>query len=115
MKLGDQTIVLVDQQPTGQHDRYGSDILGPVYTEVQWCLVTPAGSSETGDQSAARISGLQLLAPPGTAVDAADAVIYPFTKTVVGGQPVYDGPRYQVDGDVGVWEDSVQAQLTRAV
>lgn len=114
VKLGDDTIVLVSREPTGQTDRYGNDVLAGAFAEVPWCLVTPATSSEPGDQSSPRIVGLDLLAPPGTPVDAADAVIFPASATGDPKQP-WAGPRYEVDGDVGVWEDCVQARLSRSV
>jgi hypothetical protein len=116
VKLGDDTIVLVDREPTGQRDRYGNDVLAPSYTAVEWCLVTPGTSTEPGDQSSARITGLDVLAPRGPAdqLDAVDAVIYPATATGDPEQP-WAGPQYEVDGDVGVWEDAVQARLTRSV
>lgn len=113
MKLGDHTIVLVGRAPTGQTDRYGQDVLVDTYTAVEWCLVTPGGSTEPADQSSARLSGLDLLAPAGTPVDAADAVIWPATATDNPDQP-WTGPRYEVDGDVGDWGELIQARLTRA-
>lgn len=114
VKLGDQTIVLVTREPTGDVDRYGNDVVADAYAAVEFCLVTPGQSTEPGDQSSARVAGLDLLAPPGTPIDAAQAVIYPATAT---GDPQapYTGPRWEVDGDAGFWEDSVQAHLTRAV
>lgn len=112
VKLGDHTIVLLTRVPTGERGRYGDDVLRDVFTEVRWCLVTPAGSSEAEDQGTAKVTGLQLLAPPGTPVDAAAAVIWPPVATENPDEP-FTGPRYEVDGDVGIWEESVQARLTK--
>lgn len=113
MKLGNDTIALVVEVATGQRDRLNNPVLKDVVTEHRWCLVTPDGSSEAEDQTVAKVTGLQLLAPRGVPVTYAKQVIFPFTKTVVGGEPVYSGPRYQVDGDVGDWGDTLQARLTK--
>jgi hypothetical protein len=112
VKLGDHTIVLVAREPSGQRDAYGNDILTDVFTEHPWCLVTPTLMQEPAERTRARISGLQLLAPAGVPIAAADAVIWPPTAT---GDPAapFTGPRYEVDGDVGDWGDFLEARLTR--
>lgn len=112
MKLGDDTIVLVLREPTGARDRYGQGVLRDVYLQVDWCLVTPTGSAEAEDQSTAKVTGLQLLAAPGTPIGAAAAVIWPPTATDDPNQP-WSGPRYEVDGDVGDWGELLQAQLRK--
>jgi hypothetical protein len=99
MPLGPHTIVLRKRQVTGQ-DRYGNDVPEDVDVAVDGCLVTPTRSSETDDRSAPRISGAQLLAPPGTDVDSADAIIWRERS-------------YEVDGETGIWDECVEAQLRR--
>lgn len=113
MKLGNHTIVLLSREATGQRDRYNAPILRDVYSEHRWCSVTPTSSSEPGDQSAPRVQGLQLLAPKGTPLDAAAAVIWPATATDNPDAP-WTGPRYEVIGDVGIWDHCVQAELSRS-
>lgn len=99
MKLGDEVIVLRKRQVTGR-DGYGNDVTEDVDTEVAWCSVTPTTSSEADDRGVPRVSGLHLLAPPDTDVEAADAVLY-------------RGRSYEVDGEAGFWAECVEAQLRR--
>lgn len=99
MKLGDDTIVLRKRQVTGRDD-YGNDVTENVDTDVPWCSVTPTTSSEADDRGVPRVTGLHLLAPPDTDVEAADAV-------------VYRGREYEVDGEAGIWDECVEAQLRR--
>lgn len=114
MKLGNDTIVLVARTPTGERDSRGNEITTEVFTEVRWCSVTPGTSSESSDQSVPRVKGLQVLAPRGPAdqLQAVDAVIYPPAAQSDPEQP-WTGPRYEVAGDVGLWDEAVQAQLER--
>lgn len=100
MRLGEDTIVLRRRQVAGR-DRYNNDVVENVDQAIDGCLVTPTRSSETDDRSAPRISGAQLLAPPGTDVDSADAIIW-------------HGRSYEVDGETGLWEECVEAQLRRS-
>jgi hypothetical protein len=111
VKLGNDTIVVVTRQQTGI-DRYHNPVMQDVYTEVRWCSVTPSASTEPGDQSAPRLQGLDLLAPPSTVMDSTSRVIFPATATQ--GDPPWTGPRYEVDGDVGQWGTAVQAHLVRS-
>ncbi len=113
MKLGNDTIVLVTRELTGERDRYGSDVVRDVYSEWRWCLVTPTTATEPEGQTAARVTGLQVLAPRRVPLSAAAAVIWPATATTDPDKP-WDGPSYEVDGDVGDWRTYQQAQLTRS-
>jgi hypothetical protein len=114
VKLGNDRLVLVHRTPTGQRDRYGKPIMVETFTLVRWCSVTPETSTEPGDQSAPQIKGLLALAPPGTAFDSADAVIYPPTADDDDPAVPWTGPEYEVTGDPGVWGRCVQAHLERA-
>lgn len=111
MKLGNDMIVVVDQEPTGDEDAYGNAIMAPAYTEVRWCQVTPGTSQEAGDRSVPTISGLTVLAPPSTVIKATSEVIWPATAT--GGDPAWSGPTYQVVGDPGQWRTALQVHLER--
>jgi hypothetical protein len=75
-------------------------------------IVDAGRVDRAGDQSAPRLQGLNLLAPPATVMDSSSRVIYPATAT--GGDPPWTGPRYEVDGDVGQWSTAVQAHLIRS-
>lgn len=126
MKLGNHTIGLRKHTPrvdgAGQavRDDHGDQIVDVVDVKVEWCLVTPtmARSSENGepeDRSAPRTVGTTLLAPPGSNVAAADVVIWPITaEATVDGQLQLTGPLWQVVGEVGVWDESEEAQLRRS-
>lgn len=100
MKLGDDTILLRRRLVVSQDD-YGNDVTENVDSEVRWCSVTPTTSSESDDRAVPRVSGLHLLAPAGTDVEAADAI-------------GYRGRWYEVDGEAGIWDECVEAQLRRA-
>lgn len=99
MKLGDDTIVLRKRQVTGR-DRYGNDVTSDVDSEVRWCSVTPTTTTEADDRAVPRVTGLQLLAPPGTDLESADAILW-------------RGRVYEIDGEAGDWDECVQAQLRR--
>ena len=114
MSLGPHVIGLRKREVTGKN-KYNVDITVSVDVEVAGCLVTPTRSTESDDRAAPRIAGLQLLAPPGTDLDAVDAVIWPITsRTVVDGRLQLAGRLYEVDGEAGIWDECVEAQLRRS-
>lgn len=112
MKLGNDTIVVVTQTPTGEEDARGNPVLAASYTMVRWCQVSPGVSQEAGDRSTPTISGLDVLAPPKTTIGATAEVIYPATAT--GSDPPWSGPRFEVVGDPGNWGTALQFHLERA-
>jgi len=122
MPLGEDTIGLRTQQPTGERDRWNGQITAPVDQLVRLCLVTPGRATEDESGRAARIAGAHLLAPPtdehGQRLPlASDAqVLWPVTSSTrdADGHLHLDGTLWQVDGDVGDWGDCLEAQLTRS-
>lgn len=118
MSLGPHTIGLRKREPTGEKTRHNVEVMRTVDVEVSGCLVTPSRAGERGerdDRVTPRIAGLQLLAPPGTDLDVVDAVIWPITgRDTVGGRLVLTGRLYEVDGEAGIWEECVEAELRRS-
>jgi hypothetical protein len=115
VRLGEHTVALRTYVVTGQDPRFHTDVTERLDVKVDGCLVTPATATEPEDASTGpKVTGYQLLAPPGVPIDSAEAVIWPITGTrIVDGREEYDGPEYQVEGDVGQWEDAQQARVIR--
>lgn len=118
MKLGNHSVALRTLVKVGSDPRTGADKTERRDVKVDGCLVTPTGSAEPEDPTAApRMSGYQLLAPPvpqAPAIDAAEAIVWPITgERTVDGRTEYDGTEYQVSGDVGLWDSCQQARLVK--
>jgi hypothetical protein len=118
IKLGDHTIVLVKSaDQLDSDDGYGNPVRLKVYREVRWCLVAPTRASEDQSRTSPAITGAQLLAPPtdsGTGtlndIEAADEILWPWTRRPDG---TYTGRRWEILGEVGVWEEALDCQLRR--
>lgn len=116
MKLGSDVVGHRSRQVTGT-DARGNDLVKNVDVELRWCSVTPVSSSEADDESFPRVTGLRLLAPGGSNIAAADAIIWPITArtTDSGGQLHLECPVYEVVGDVGLWGRAAEdASLRRS-
>lgn len=114
MRLGRHVITVRRATPrlnpdtTPVLDDYGDPVVDVTDTEVTGCLVVPSSRTsdtrEPRDRAAPRIAGLELYAPPATDLRATDVVLWP---------PV-NPTTWQVEGDVGVWDESIEARLIRA-
>ena len=113
-RLGEHVIGLRTRVDAGEKDRYGNTVYVDSDTEHDGCLVTPGRSSEDEANVAARVSGAQLLAPPGTPLAAADAIIWPISSSaLVNGRLELTGRLWEIGGDVGDWDECLEAKLTR--
>lgn len=90
MRLGSQAVTLRRRAVTGQ-DEYGNDVYGTVLVTVAGCSVQPRTSTEDTTGRVQVISGVMLFAPADPLITAADVV-------------EFDGRRFEVDGDPGVWQ-----------
>jgi len=116
VKLGNDVVGHRTRQVTGKNAR-GNDVVTNVDVELLWCSVTPLSSSEADDESLPRVTGLRLLAPGGSNISAADAIIWPITGRTTDGDGVLhlEGPVYEVVGDVGIWGRAAEdASLRRS-
>lgn len=86
--LGPHTIHLVGPGTPGKHGQPGTP--GP-RRRVDGCVVFPRGSTEEQGRTATVITGMTVIAPPGTVVESNDDV-------------EYRGEVYEVIGDVGEWD-----------
>lgn len=125
MKLGDDTIGLRSFVPrldgAGQpvRDRVGDPIEDVVDVEVPWCLVTPSSRSttdttEAADRSSPSLTGYTVLASPGTDVRFVDVVVWPITGRTGSAETAdlaLEGRTWQVVGEPGLWEESVELRL----
>jgi hypothetical protein len=125
VKLGDDTIGLrkfvprLDGRGQPVRDRAGDPVEDVVDVEVPWCLVVPTSRSTTDTtepegRSAPSLTGYTVLAPPGTDVDAVDVVVWPITGRTGSAEPgdlALQGRTWQVVGEPGVWEESVELRL----
>lgn len=119
MKLGNHTVGLRTTGKTGETDEYGDDVLAEVFVKVRWCLVTPtkrlSENDEPENRAAPTTQGMTLLAPPGTPVTASTTVVWPIqSETGDGPTLALTGPVWQVIGDPGPWDDTVEVQLRRS-
>lgn len=76
---GPTTVTLLRAGPPGQ-DGYGNDVLTETSVAVPGCVVWPSAASSSDELTAGRdtvITGLTVLAPPGTAVAPVDRVQVP--------------------------------------
>jgi hypothetical protein len=124
VKLGDDTIGLRKSIPRvdggGQpvRDEYGDRVVDALDVEVSWCLVTPTGrlvdTFEPEDRSAPALTGYTVLAPPGTDVRFVDVVVWPITGRTGSAETndlALTGRTWQVVGEPGIWEESVELRL----
>jgi len=122
MPLGEDTIGLRTQQPTGERDRWNGRVTVPADQLVRLCLVTPGRTGEDESGRAARIAGAHLLAPPTDEngvrlqLDSDAEVLWPVTSstTDADGRLRLEGTVWEIDGDVGDWGDCLEVQLTRS-
>lgn len=91
MLLGNQAITVVTRTPSTK-DAYGVASESESQTAVTGCSVQPGRSSEKVTDTDLVQTHWTLFAPPGTQLGEADAVIY-------------NGAKYEVDGDPMVWSD----------
>jgi hypothetical protein len=113
VKLGDHTVVLEKNvDDWDNHDEYGNPTRGKVFREIRWCQLTPTRSSEDQSRTSPSISGATLMAPPSTArdIETSNVIISHWTKLPDG---TYSGRRWEVLGEVGQWDISVEVQLRR--
>lgn len=89
MRLGTQQVSLLRRAVTGQ-DEYGNDIHGTVTVTIPNCSVQPRASTEDNNGRIQVISGVELYAPADPLITSSDVV-------------EFDGRRYEVEGDPGVW------------
>lgn len=91
------TVTLLRAAPAGQ-DGYGNDTLTFTAVTVPGCVVWPSAASSSDELTAGRdtvITGLTVLAPPGTLVAPADRMQvpgYPETFDVVGQPAAWISP-----------------------
>ncbi len=71
-------------------DQYGNDVKETVTTTIPGCVVWPRTSTEYTDERDTVITGITVIFPPGTDVEAVDAVIV-------------RGDLYEVTGRPFVW------------
>lgn len=116
MKLGDHTVLA--ETPVDDWGNRDPDTGNPaktyVYTSMQWCSFTPARSSEDQSRTSPAISGANLLAPPehASTITAATAFLYPFSEQL-GPDGRRLGTRWELVGEVGIWDEAVECQLRR--
>lgn len=113
MKLGNHTVVLEKNVDDWEnHDEYGNPVRGKVFREIRWCQLTPTRSSEDQSRTSPSISGATLYAPLSTArdIETSNVIISHWAKNPDG---TYDGRRWEVLGEVGLWDISVEVQLRR--
>lgn len=117
VKLGNHVVGLRKKLPGAARDEYGAAVPDVVDVKVRWCLVAPArrttsDSAEPEDRSAPMTSGYQCLMPPGTDVTYLDEVVWPITgEATVGGFLQLSGRVWQVIGEPGLWDESVELRL----
>jgi hypothetical protein len=126
MKIGDTTVVLEMTRPdwTQPKDPYGNQPTTTTYRPIRWCSLTPARSSEDQTRTGPAIVGANLVTPrystdAGVRYDnfvdvlAADSII----SDPVGpdGTGRYTGRRWEILGEVGKWDESVEMLLRRLV
>lgn len=112
MKLGDDVVALRTLVETGERDDYGNPIRRKVDVLVQWCSVTPTVSLEAIDRTSPAISGCRWLAPPTVSgVTPEDQVVWPVGSRNQDG--TYQGPVWEVVGEVGLWDWGFEVQLRR--
>ncbi len=118
LKLGDHFIVLEKSVADwSQADDYGNPHKGRVFRELRWCSLTPARSSEPFDRGSPAVTGANLLVPPSdrqlpTDIAAADAII---SEPVLQADGTYKGRRWEIVGEVGVWDEAIEVLLRRLV
>lgn len=88
-----RTVTVRSTTVAAEPDTYGNDVLTSTSVDVHGCVVWPRESSELAGGRDTVTSGLNVLAPPGTAVKATDQV-------------TVDGVTYDVDGEPAVWGPS---------
>lgn len=126
MKLGNdiigvrQRVPRVDGSGNPVRSPIGAPIVDVVDVKVHWCQVVPSmrrkqDNEEQEDRAAPRISGVDVYAPAGTQVTAADVVVWPIqSEATVGGVLQLTGPVYQVIGDPGPWGESLEIRLRKS-
>lgn len=120
MKLGEETVGLRKRVESAEEDEFGDPVVGNVDVKVEWCSMTPTRrtSSENGeseDRTAPMTTGMTLLAPPSTDMDAVDLVVWPITgESTVDDVLTLSGPVWQVVGEPGPWAESLEVQLRKA-
>lgn len=125
MKLGDHTIGLRNLLPrldgNGQPvlDEYDQPIVDAVDIKVRWCSMTPSSrlsdTNEPGDRVEPALTGMTLIAPPETPVTDSSIIVWPITdEATVDGQLRLTGTEWQVLGEPGLWDESVEARLRKA-
>jgi hypothetical protein len=113
VKLGDHTVVLEKSvDDWGNADDYGNPARGKVFRELRWCSLTPTRSSEDQSRTSPSISGATLYATKRSAhdVETSNVIISHWTKNEDG---TYTGRRWEVIGEVGVWDACIEVQLRR--
>ncbi|MFC0546929.1 hypothetical protein [Kutzneria chonburiensis] len=91
LPLGNQTVTLVRRVRAGTDD-YGEDVFTTERVMVEGCSFQPVSSAEQLGTADRVVTRYRLFAPPGTDLDAVDAV-------EVAGQS------WEVDGDAENWPD----------
>lgn len=82
-------VTIITQAVIGQDD-YGNDVPGPVVRIIPGCSWWPTQGEEITEDRDLIVTGLTVLAPPGTVIAGTDRV-------------VVDGKDYEVQGDPLVW------------
>lgn len=102
-----ETVTLVRRTRAPDPDQFGNDVYTTTQTDITGCVVWPRGSSEVPQGQDTVTSGLTVLLPPATAVEAVDAVIV-------------HGDRYEIDGEPAIYhspftgrDPGVEINLTR--
>ncbi len=116
IKLGDHTVLLDQDVPTGAEDEYGQRVSGKAYEPLRWCLITPTYSTGPTNRNAPEITGMTLLAPPGNRnkIQAAARIWYPYTMIEpADGDAFPAGRMWEVVGEIGDWDEAVECQLRR--
>jgi hypothetical protein len=96
----------------------GAPLIDVVDVKVRWCLVTPtrrlSENDEAEDRTAPMTAGLTVLVPPGTDVRFVDVVVWPVTGRTGSAETndlALTGRTWQVVGEPGIWEESVELRL----
>lgn len=129
MRLGEDVVGLRKLVPRldggGQpvRDEYGDRVVDAVDVEVPGSLITPtarvsartAADVEPEDRSAPAVASYTWLAPAGTDIGMADVAVWPITaRDTSTGQLQLTGRTWQVVGEPGLWEESVEVRLRAA-
>jgi hypothetical protein len=85
--IGSETIYLVTPAAAGRHGEPSGE---PTRRKVEGCALYPRGSTETDGRTSTVITGMTLLAPPGTEVHPKEHV-------------EWRGDAYDVEGRPGPW------------